>query len=74
MNQLKQVVGKLKGDYRFNLKTDLFYQLMETCYYHSTYENAYSIYTMMDRYDVLPDNAIKFMMFEQRAASLKQQK
>lgn len=71
LNQLKQVIGKLKADYRYNLKVDLFYLLMETCYHHSTYKVSNAIYDTMCRYDVTSDNRIKLMHFDHRREDIK---
>lgn len=63
LNQLRQVLSKLKSDFRFNLKTDLFFLLIDACYNHASYKISSIIYETMIRYDVAPDNRIKLMQF-----------
>lgn len=74
LNQLRQVIGKLKADFRHNLKADLFYLLMETCYHHSTYKISHILYETMCRYDVVPDNKIKMLHFDHRREDIKREK
>ncbi len=66
LNQLRQVIGKLKADYRYNLRVDLFYLLIELCYRHSSYKVSHTLYETMCRYDVVPDNRIKLLHFDHR--------
>ena len=74
LNQLRQVITKLKADYRYNLKVDLFYRLIESCYQHSNYKTLNVLYETMCRYDVQPDNRIKQMHFFLRREDFKAQK
>lgn len=71
LNQLIQVIGKLKADYRYNLKVDLFFLLIYTCYHNSSYKISKKIYDTMCQYDVLPDNRIKLMHFDHRREDIK---
>lgn len=74
LNQLRQVIGKLKANLRFNLRTDLFYLLIEICYRHASYKMAHTIYETMCRYDVVPDNRIKLLHFDHRQEDIKAQR
>lgn len=73
VNQLRQVISKLKAHYRFNLKTDLFYLLISTVYHHSTYKTLSMIFDTMNSYEIVPDNRIKLMQFDCRREAIKQQ-
>lgn len=67
------MLGKLKSDFRFPLRTDLFFLLIDACYHHASYKIASTVYDTMVRYDVAPDNRIKLMQFNQRKEDIKQQ-
>ena len=74
MNQLREVLRKLKANYRFNLKTDLFYLMIDACYHYSSYKISHTIFETMQQYDVQPDNRIKLMHFDHRREAIKKQK
>jgi hypothetical protein len=64
LNQLRQVIGKLKSEYRINLKVDMFYLLIEACYKNGTFKMTQKVYETMERYEILPDNRIRLMHFD----------
>jgi len=65
------VIKKLRADYRYNFKSDLFYLLIHTCYHNSTFKISHTIYETMNQHEVIPDNRIKLMHFDHRREAIK---
>ena len=66
------MITRLKADLRYLIKSDLFYLLMEACYFNADFRAMSAIYELLIRYDVQPDNKIKLMYFELQKEDIKQ--
>lgn len=71
MNQVKQVLKNLKAHYRFNFRSDLFYVLIRSCYYHSSFKVCDAIFQQMMQLEAMIDNRIKLMHFDHRSQAIK---
>ena len=47
-----------------NLRTDLFFLLIDTCYHHGHFKMTSRIYETMLRFECVSDNRIKLRYFE----------
>lgn len=64
LNQLTQVMAKLKSDYIMAPSVDMFYNIIYACFWYGDFKMTQHVYERMETLKVNPDARIKYLLFQ----------